>query len=36
MEDVKEDDDNARYSGNGSVSEAKGVLPESGGGDYGR
>nr|GFA95967.1 AT-hook motif nuclear-localized protein 28-like [Tanacetum cinerariifolium] len=34
--DVKEDEDNARYSGNGSVSEAKGVLLESGGGDYGR
>nr|GFC54803.1 hypothetical protein [Tanacetum cinerariifolium] len=33
MEDVKEDEDNARYSSNGSVSEAKGVLPESGGGD---
>nr|GEW36796.1 hypothetical protein [Tanacetum cinerariifolium] len=36
MEDVKEDKDNARYSGYGSVSEAKGELPESGGGDYGR
>ncbi|GKB60626.1 hypothetical protein Tco_0916812 [Tanacetum coccineum] len=43
MEYVKEDEDNARHSGgggpnsgSGSVSEAKGQLLESGGGDYGR